>query len=65
MNHELARRLAVAYMSHRLGIGMDYTMKNYLNDGEPGAFWVSLADWVESAMLDNQNAAQPKGENDG
>ena len=50
MNHELARRLAAAFVSHQLGIGMDYAMKTYV-DQSVGAFWLDLAELVSDAMI--------------
>ena len=61
MDDELARRLAAAYLSRELGIGMDYTMKHYLKDQPTGAFWLELADWVSEAMAQNREAQMRTG----
>lgn len=52
----LARKLFAAYMSNRLGIGLDYAYKRYAKEGaEVGPFWIELAELTEAAMLANMN----------
>ena len=57
MNHELARRLAAAFISHQLGIGMDYAMKTYV-DQSVGAFWLDLAELVSDAMVNRKRTPE-------
>jgi hypothetical protein len=43
---ELARRLCAAVMSQRLGMGMDYALKNHVKDAGDDPYWLTLADRV-------------------
>jgi hypothetical protein len=49
MDHraELARRLCAALVSKRLGIGMDYALKNYVKNAGKEEYWLQLAHRVE------------------
>lgn len=52
---ELARRLCAASISCGLGLkSVDYTLKNYVEDGDVGDFWVALAIQVNQQMMKNE-----------
>ena len=58
---ELARRLAAAYTSHRMGaVALDYTYKTYVKDREPKQYWIDLAELV----LDPTRGAEAQRERD-
>jgi hypothetical protein len=49
---ELARRFCAALMSYRLGIGMDYALKNYVKNAGENEYWLELADRVEREVVE-------------
>jgi hypothetical protein len=40
---DLAKRLACAWVSHKLRISLQYGMKRYVEKQEPGSYWYALA----------------------
>lgn len=50
---ELARRLCAAVVSQRLGIGMDYALKNHVKDACDSPYWLALADRVGREVAEN------------
>lgn len=59
MDHraELARRLCAALVSKRLGIGMDYALKNYVKNAGKDEYWLQLADRVEREVAEHIDQA--------
>jgi hypothetical protein len=49
---ELARRFCAALISKRLGIGMDYALKNYVKNAGESEYWLELADRVEREVVE-------------
>jgi hypothetical protein len=56
MDHraELARRLCAALVSKRLGIGMDYALKNYVKNAGKEEYWLQLADALNANSQNSQ-----------
>jgi hypothetical protein len=52
-NSELGRRLCAAYISYRMGIGVEYALKKYVSD-TPGQFWLSLAKDLNARLVQSQ-----------
>ena len=50
---ELARRFCAALISKRLGIGMDYALKNYVKNAGKSQSWLELADRVERDVVEH------------
>jgi hypothetical protein len=57
MDHraELARRLCAALVSKRLGIGMDYALKNYVKNAGENEYWLELADRIEREFAEQSD----------
>jgi len=52
---ELARRFCAALISKRLGIGMDYALKNYVKNAGENEYWLELADRVEREFAEQSD----------
>jgi hypothetical protein len=40
---EIARRVAAAYLSYQMGVGLQYCYKRYCESSQPGEFWMEMA----------------------
>lgn len=47
---ELAKRLAAAFLSCHLGIGLEYTLRQYVPE-DPGELWYTIAEMVRALAL--------------
>ena len=61
-NHEaLARKFAIVFLSHRLGISLATASKQYVAKEPIGKFWIRLAKLVEeSAVVKLESVASGK-----
>jgi hypothetical protein len=58
---ELARRLCAALVSKRLGIGMDYALKNYVKNAGQNEYWLELADRIEREFAEQSDRTSSGG----
>ncbi len=55
-NEGLARNLCSAVMAYRMGIGMDYCKKKYIDGGELGLYWMKLSAQVNHDLSRQMDA---------